>query len=863
MNFERIGQFAARYRYLIIVIWIAAAVGLTVFSPQLADVTTSDLADLLSDEAPYHYAQDVVETAFPGSEDAGGLVLVIESETDILNRDAETFAGQIDTAPAKFIAELGAWLLSDEGPSEISAVTLPVSSSQVAEMTIDNANRVAMVPITLTDNSLGTNGNYGAFSDSIDDWIDTNAPEGIQTYMTGTVSVIAMTAESIVNTVQSTLFVTLALVVVLLILIYRSPVSPFIPLTAVTLSYLITRGLVAFLAEDLLTVSSYADILLVVVIYGAGTDYCLFLISRFREEMADKPTVAQATKTTIEKAGETIASSAGTVFVGFVSMIFAEFGLFNTSGPALAIGIAVSLLAGLTFVPAVLAVLGNRVFWPGGAKHRSGGRFFQSVSALVARYPLLVLIAIIALMVPLAIHGMGVELDYDMLSELPEDVETRAGFDVLEESLGAGNLAPLTIVATDRDPATMSAEIVQLEADLLALDNVADVRSLNNPVGQAGQMTQVLRADTQLYLIEQLLMTPAPEGQEPDPEATAAMLQGLRGYVDTLAAQFPELADDANLVTLQTLFGDVQAFSERQAEVPGALEGLAARFAAVQQPYVSIGALAANFDPQSEAGVLFSQLLGNYMTADGTGYRMSVTLKESPFSADSLDMALDIRSLLIAYEQDGDAVVDGQSVMLADVRDVLNDDLVLTVGLVSLGIFIVLLLMLRSIISPLYLIITVGLNYVFTLGLTDLVFRTVFDSNGLSFILPIFAFVFLVALGIDYSIFLLGRVKEEVGLHGIHEGVHQGIISTGPVIVSAGIILAGTFAAMMTGEITALAQLGFAVAAGVLFDTVVVRTMLVSSLTILMGKWAWWPGGVPRASQAPVDVQQPAPASGD
>ena len=186
--------------------------------------------------------------------------------------------------------------------------------------------------------------------------------------------------------------------------------------------------------------------------------------------------------------------------------------------------------------------------------------------------------------------------------------------------------------------------------------------------------------------------------------------------------------------------------------------------------------------------------------------------------------------------------------MMADLRDTLDSDMVLTTGIVSLGIFIVLLLMLRSVVAPLYLIASVGLSYAFTLGITDLVFRVVFGiEDGLTFVIPIFSFVFLVALGVDYSIFLIGRVKEEIGYQGVNEGIHRAVVATGPIITSAGIILAGTFAAMMFGEITTLAQLGFSVAVGVLIDTFVVRTMLVPAITILLGKWAWWPGGVPQS----------------
>ena len=166
-------------------------------------------------------------------------------------------------------------------------------------------------------------------------------------------------------------------------------------------------------------------------------------------------------------------------------------------------------------------------------------------------------------------------------------------------------------------------------------------------------------------------------------------------------------------------------------------------------------------------------------------------------------------------------------------------------GFILAGIFLVLLLMLRSVVAPVYLIGTVLLSFSCTLGLTSLFFDLVMDVERLSWMLPMFMFVFLVALGIDYSIFLFGRIKEEVGYHGIREGVHTAVAATGTIITSAGIILAGTFAGMMVGEIQFLVQLGFAVAIGVLIDTFVVRTVLDPALAALFGRWTWWPGGVP------------------
>jgi uncharacterized membrane protein YdfJ with MMPL/SSD domain len=398
--------------------------------------------------------------------------------------------------------------------------------------------------------------------------------------------------------------------------------------------------------------------------------------------------------------------------------------------------------------------------------------------------------------------------------------------------------------------------MVQLEDDLVALKGVASVRSLNNPMGPSGDLTQVLRVDTQLFLLSQMLS--APEAEDQSPEVTETMVAGLLHYIDGLAVQFPEIADDSNLITLQNLFADPDIFAQRQAEIPSALEALAARFADVPDLYVNPQELAEALPANS----MFNQLVTNYVAQDGVSYRMEVILAQSPNDTESFDTVLEIRQVLAGYAHTGDAVVDGETAMFTDMRDTLESDLVLTTAVVGMGIFLVLLLMLRSVIAPLYLIATVALTYAFTLGITELFFSTVFGSDGLSFILPILSFVFLVALGIDYSIFLMGRVKEEVANRGIREGVHVAVVSTGAIITSAGIILAGTFGAMMFGELTAMAQLGFSVAVGVLIDTLVVRTMLVPALTILLGKWAWWPREVPQAGKAD-SVMAPLPSSSD
>lgn len=873
MIFERIGHVATRFRIPILLVWIAVAAIISLLAPNIDDVASSDQADFLPDNAPFAHAEKVYQATFPDSFAPSNTVIVIDATEGggVFDSQAAAFADQIASPVGQFIDALAAWLKSADGPANIRKVSVPTTSPASAIMMVSDDNRVAIVRVDLTTSS--TEDETTRTLETIDHWLADHRPAGVQTYQTGVAPIVNNTTESIKTSVDRTIWVTVLLVVVMLLWVYRSPVSPLVPLSAVTVAYLITRGIVAYLGAHVMTITSYANVMVVVVMYGAGTDYCLFLISRFREEMADHTGLDRATRRTVHLVGETITSSAGTIFVGFMSMIFAEMGIFNTSGPALAIGIVMSLLAGLTFVPALLATLGERAFWPGHATHRDSGRFYEMTSKFVSSRPLMAIVVITLVMIPFSIYGLNQRSTYNLLADLPEDKPAVVGYDVMKDSLGAGNVLPLTVVVTERDPARIAADIAHLTRDLAALNGVADVRGLNTPLGQQHNAEfaallgidtanpELLRVDTQLRLA--LSMTDSLGASETlDPQAVLTALDGVKGYLDLLAERFPAIADDPDLLTIRDLLGNPLALAARQGDLNAAINGLADRFSPdaaipIPDPYLLPSALDAVL-PQSGESSLLGGIIGQYLASDQTAFKMDVILGAQPTSYESMDTIHEIRAILKQYKNGGDAVASGGTAINADIRDTMDRDLLRAVGFVLLGIFVVLLLMLRSLVAPVYLIVTVLLSFTCTLGLTNLVFKTLLGVEGLTWYVPFFQFVMLVGLGMDYSIFLFGRIKEEVAQHGIREGVHVAVARTGAIITSAGVILAGTFAAMMAGEIKGLIEIGFAVSVGVLIDTFVVRTMLDPALATLFGRWTWWPGGVPKSRSTQETAAQPA-----
>lgn len=842
--FHHLSKFVTRFRYGIILGWVSLAIGLIVLAPDLESVSSTDQADFLPAHAPFVHASEVYQRFFPEDTAASATVVIVD-------------AGERSVrAPAAwdFIRQLDAWLVSGEAPENILQTASPSSRPELANKLISPNERIALVVVNLS--SVMDDQATADAIEAIDAWLGIHAPAGIEAYQSGDAALNAQAEKSTFTTMDRTIWITIALVIVALLAIYRSPVSPLIPLGAVTLALLVTVGIVALLAQaGVIAVLTQLNAILVVVIYGAGTDYCLFLISRFREEMAENGDVQHAVRRTVHRVGETISSSAGTVFVGFLALLFAEMGTFRSAGPLLAIAIVVTLLAGLTLVPALLAVLGQRAFWPRKASHRSSGKWYETTSRLVSSRPVLTIVLITAIMLPFSLYGLSQRLNYDMVSELPADLPAVKGYHLLQEQMGGGVVFPLTVVVTGRNAGTLAADIARLSEELYRLENVADVRGMHTPLGYADEnLRDLLRVDVQLKLLLELSAA-----QNPNPAADPlAVLAGIQRYMTALATKFPQVVDDPNWLTAQSILTeDVMTVVMRQDELLAAVAGLAETFREMEDAYLL---------PPMQTGDLFAglkPLYDEYIATDGANFafKLEVVLVD-PIGEQGLDAVAEIRAALTPYQGSGEAVVSGFSALYTDIRAVMNRDMLRAFAFILAGIFLVLLLMLRSVVAPLYLIATVLLSFTCTLGITSLFFDKVLGVERLSWLLPVFMFVFLVALGIDYSIFLFGRIKEEVAQHGVREGVHVAVATTGTIISSAGVILAGTFAGMMAGEVAFLTQLGFSVAVGVLIDTFIVRTILDPALAAFFGRWTWWPGSVPgegsrKADSAPAGFRQP------
>jgi RND superfamily putative drug exporter len=581
---------------------------------------------------------------------------------------------------------------------------------------------------TVVSADLGANGwnQAGAFVDSLRRIAGTGG-NGMNVYVTGPAGGAADSAKAFKGIDSTLLLATLAVVIVLLLLTYRSPLLWLLPVISAGVALGAAQAVIYLLATHAnLTVNAQSAGILTVLVLGAGTDYALLLIARYREELRRHADRHEAMAIALRRASPAIIASAATVVVGMLCLLAAQSNATKGLGPVAAIGIGVSLIAMVTLLPAMLVIFGRWMFWPirprfGSADPATRGLWARTGTA-IARRPRAVWMVTAVVLGALALGMTGLKAtgltDKNSFRTTPASV---IGEQVLAQHFPAGAGQPVVVVGRAQ-------AAPQLRAVLAAAPGIAATAS---PATRDG-----------LVYLEGTLRS------APDSQAAYRTIDQLRAAVHA---------------------------------VPGA--------------------------------------------AAKVGGNTAVTL-------DTERTAARDRNVIIP--------------------------LVLLVVLLILG------LLLRAVVAPLVLIATVVLSFAAALGASTLLFTHVFGFAGADASFPLYVFVFLVALGIDYNIFLMTRVREESQRSGTRRGAIIGLAATGGVITSAGAVLAGTFAMLGTLPLVAFAEIGFAVALGVLLDTIVVRSVLVTALTIDFGASMWWPSKLARRHDtgiagpaSPVPAAQP------
>eukprot|EP00913_Durusdinium_trenchii_P008886 g8352.t1 len=640
---------------------------------------------------------------------------------------------------------------------------------------------------------------------------DQHIPAGLDLTFSGSAAVGRDMRVAAEESADATHVATLLLVVGLLLIIYRAPFLVLIPVLTVGISVQLALCLLAMLARaGYVELFTSIDIYVKVVMYGAGVDYCMFLMARYKEELDAGASFDEAISAAVRNVGSALAASAGTTMAGIGMMVFAEFGKFKQAGTAMSFSLFFVLLASLTFAPAMLRLAGRWAFWPRMKSEQipsTGG--WVSPTSLISRLmqsnpfrglwekigeklqakPGTIWLACLALMAPFACVGVLYYnyLSFGLLSELPPDDPSVIGTKAVQDHFPAGATGPVTVLVKNpkvdfSDKAGIQA-IEQLTNRLNAKSeelHIADVRSISHPFGVS------LDAETVKERMHEKAHDKAIEE-----EREKRRLKPNEGLSIPVRARIRQKVREAF----------EREYRERT-----------------------------NATYLSDKGELT-----NHVT------RLDIVFQDDPFSRVMIarfDQAKEtIRELLPAEIAEGSELYFiGSTPSIRDLKTVTGRDQIRIDVLVIVGVLVVLFVLLRRFAISAYLILSVFFSYLVTLGFTFAVFWALDPAGfaGLDWKVPIFLFTILIAVGEDYNIYLMTRIGEEQSEHGAVKGVTVALTRTGSIISSCGFIMAGTFSSLMVGSLAGMQQLGFALAFGVLLDTFVVRPILVPAYLILL-----------------------------
>lgn len=695
-------MFGTRLRAVAtVILWVLIAGVLAQIAPSLDDVENNTSGNLPSAISESMQARALAAEVFPDRSGTPGVIVVRGDDVE-----------DVDSALTRIGDELAGPSRPDLVTEFVSAQTRPVAAPGL--VSADGLSQMAVVTIE-------GNAAEESFQDAVAHVREIVAAQAGETEaaVTGPAGISTDTVKVFSSGDKLLLLGTIVLVLLILLVIYRSPLLALIPLLGVGVAMRVAEGLGAMMADaGWFDINSQTASIMTVLLFGVGTDYALIITARYREALREEPDRQLAMQSAMRGVGEVLISSASTVVLAMLALLVAVSPALRGFGPYLALGVASMAVVAFTFIPAMILVFGDKVFWPlsveRAAARSQGGRIWQRAADWVIYAPVKVIVAALAVLMVMSLGLLGYKQSFDFISGFRIDTESARGQSLVAEGFGSGEIAPSTLYITT--------------------------------------------------------------------DATAP-------GADQWAAVSNEVAEH---------------------------DGVA-----------RVGA-----PPR--------------VSEDGRTAAFEVILEQDPYSQAALDSIAPIRHAGAAATEsagisDATALVGGETSQAADTQRDLDRDTMLIIIVVLALVALVLGLLLRSVLAPLYLVGTLVLSFFATLGVTTFVTVTVLGDAGIGNRVTAYIFVFLVALGVDYNIFIMGRYREEVQFRPPADALREAIVRTGGVVSSAGLILAATFSVLMTQPIRELFQFGFAMAFGVLLDTFVIRPLLVPAIVRMLGDRALWP----------------------
>ncbi|GIJ55997.1 MMPL family transporter [Virgisporangium aurantiacum] len=710
--FGWLGRFVVRRAWWVIAGWLVASAAIIGLSPSLSDITSAEQSDFLPDKYESVQAIALAQKAFPQQATASALIVVKRSDGAPLTDADSAAVGAVATKlKARGIDRTQGFVTGPETRAPDGSIQL-ITVGLEADSPDDPAllDAIRDLRSALTDDLAGTNLTARVGGD-VAMYVDNEKTFNSAFALVGAATVV--------------------LIIGLILVIFRSPIAALLPIVVISIVLSVTTGVIGIVGKALdWNVGQDLQTILLIVLFGIGTDYILFILFRYRERLRAGDDKKTAMVTTVERVGEVIASAAGAVVVAFLVLLLASLGFFGSLGPGLAIAVGVMLITSLTLIPAIVSKLGRFVFWPSKAwQKQPKASLSRKLGVLVGNRPALTAAVSGLILVALASGVLMYKADYDFSAGFPQDTESALAQADLGKAFAAGAAQPTEVYLTTIDGSPLAPQAI---------------------------------------------------------EEFAAAAKGGPGVGQVRAA------------------------------VPG-----------------------------SQPGVV----------------RIDVLLNMNPVSNEAIELVRDdLRDYLHGKAPAGTrALVGGTTAVFADINTANNRDLSVILPVAAVLIAIILALLLRSLVAPIYLVIAVLLNFAATLGATVYVFQGLQDKPGVSFQLPIILYLFVVAIGTDYNILMIARLREEAREgHEPREAAALGVEHGGPTVAAAGLILAGTFGVLMLAPISFLQQMGFAVAIGIVLSAFVMSYFFVPSFTALIGHAAWWPGHGDRAPRSRGDGERRA-----
>lgn len=859
MTCQRMRWFVSRHPLPVIGFWLILAGVLIAVSPDLTRLAAEGQANLLPKFSESSVAAALVRETWPDQSYQCTLVLGLRREAKLTSEDKE------------FALRISKGIEANTGrPKEVLRVMGPESRPEISTRLVSADGKMQLIVVPLDTSFVDPRTN------DLIDWIQKTAvsaggkpPEGLEILWTGDALIGHEYMADVQRSLDRAAIITVFLLLGVLMAVYRSFLLAMIPLATIGVGLVVSRSALAWMAVSGWEISPLVELFLVVILFGSGTDFCLLLSWRYGEHF-NPAAPERSMRVALRRSMEPLVTSAGTVIIGLLLMGTTEFKLFSSTGPSVGLGLAITLVASLTLTPALLVLLARKKPACFEGISQESGSFWLNVARWVLSRPGSTVAATLFVMILPILAGFRVDFVMDILSEMPASNLPGRNLKTIAKSFGEGVVAPITmIVQADRD--LRDPDGLELIDDLSRFvthqRKIGELRSATQPLGSTGPLQQA-RLSSRLKAIHEGMVKLNDGAQElqkglvqggakirfaraVSKQTGFDILGSFAGKSKDQPKGAPVKPDGpktnlppASTDPTETLLVELTRAADGALQIANGSDLAQRELKTIIDSPVGRRALdRLLITPENiKAEPRLREALDVYCSNDGRITRLDIEPEDPMFSVTAMQRVVSLRRRITEFLNELDWIqarvqITGSAAGNADVWEVTQRDQTQTWIVVPLGVLIVLIIALREPLTCIALVGSMILTYTFSLALTHIVFVTLMGAEGLDWKVPYFLFVLIVAVGVDYNIFLMSRVREETKIHGLKNGVARAVGSTGGLISSAAAITVCSFSAFLFSPLSSLRQLGLALVIGITIDAILVRPVLVPCGYWLMHRW--------------------------